>query len=69
MSAQEKVPKEKGSPAALIGYADSLRQVLDALSQFPGLHLIGRSGSFRYLNIDGVIDQSLQLARELAEAP
>jgi hypothetical protein len=25
LSAQEKVPKEKGSPAALIGYADSLR--------------------------------------------
>ena len=25
LSAQEKVPKEKGSPAALIGYADPLR--------------------------------------------
>ena len=52
-----------------MGYADELGRVRDYLARWPTLHLLGRSGSFRYLNIDGVIAQALELAKELAGAP
>lgn len=37
-------------------YRDHLRQVHQFLQQWPNLHLVGRTGSFRYLNSDGVIE-------------
>lgn len=39
-----------------LGYREHLAQVHDFLHQWPGLHLVGRTGSFRYMNSDGVIE-------------
>ena len=39
-----------------LDYAEKLSQVRHYLQQWPNLHLIGRTGSFRYMNSDGVIE-------------
>jgi protoporphyrinogen oxidase len=52
-------------PVYRVGYADDLQRVRTALARWPTLHLLGRTGSFRYLNLDGVIDQALQMAETL----
>ncbi len=49
-------------PVYDIGYADKVRVVKDFLTAtFPTLHLVGRTGSFRYMNSDGVIEDALAL--------
>ncbi len=54
-------------PVYYIGYADKVRTVKDFLSaNFPTLHLVGRTGSFRYMNSDGVIEDALALTSYLA---
>lgn len=54
-------------PVYRIGYKEVLDQLYDHLRRFPTLHLVGRTGSFSYLNIDAVIDQALKTASELAK--
>lgn len=49
-------------PVYDIGYADRLRQVKEWLKRWPRLHLVGRTGAFRYMNSDGVIEDALALA-------
>ena len=59
-------------PVYYIGYADKVRSVRRFLNDtFANLHLVGRTGSFRYMNSDGVIEDALALndyltGRELA---
>lgn len=48
-------------PIYRIGYEDKLQQAHRYLAQFPGLHLAGRTGAFRYLNSDGVLEDVLGL--------
>lgn len=48
-------------PVYDIGYGDRLRRVKSFLSRWPRLHLVGRTGSFRYMNSDGVIEDALAL--------
>ncbi|MCB0200939.1 MAG: hypothetical protein KDI03_12790, partial [Anaerolineae bacterium] len=45
-----------------IGYADKVKTVRQFLAQWPNLHLVGRTGSFRYMNSDGVIEDALRMA-------
>ncbi len=53
-------------PVYYIGYADKVRTVKDFLaSRFTNLHLVGRTGSFRYMNSDGVIEDALALTTYL----
>ena len=53
-------------PVYRVGYQEVLDSVHSYLKRWPTLHLLGRTGSFCYLNIDGVIDQALDVAQELA---
>lgn len=56
-------------PVYYIGYADKVRAVKDFLAAtFPTLHLVGRTGSFRYMNSDGVIEDALALTAYLTGA-
>jgi len=48
-------------PVYDIGYADRLQRVKEFLSRWPQLHLVGRTGSFRYMNADGVIEDAFAL--------
>ncbi|MEO8216822.1 MAG: FAD-dependent oxidoreductase [Acidobacteriota bacterium] len=52
-------------PVYRIGYQDKLQHVKDYLSQWPDLHLVGRTGSFRYMNSDGVIEDVFELMTRL----
>jgi len=47
------------------GYAENLTVVKDYLSQWSNLHLVGRTGSFHYMNSDGVIEDVFRLIEEL----
>jgi protoporphyrinogen oxidase len=56
-------------PVYDIGYGDRVRAVKDFLAAtFPTLHLVGRTGSFRYMNSDGVIEDALALTAYLTGA-
>jgi protoporphyrinogen oxidase len=43
-------------PVYQVGYQERLAAVQAYLGRWPRLHLVGRTGSFRYLNSDGVIE-------------
>ncbi|MBW4654622.1 MAG: FAD-dependent oxidoreductase [Kaiparowitsia implicata GSE-PSE-MK54-09C] len=43
-------------PVYRVGYEQKLQAVKDFLGQWPNLHLVGRTGSFHYMNSDGVIE-------------
>jgi protoporphyrinogen oxidase len=53
-------------PIYRVGYADQLDHMRKYLARWPTLHLLGRTGSFCYLNMDGTIDQALRLVEVLA---
>jgi protoporphyrinogen oxidase len=54
-------------PAYRLGYAAHCSRVRSALSRWSTLHLLGRTGTFRYLNLDAVIREGLYLAGSLCE--
>ncbi len=52
-------------PVYNIGYQEKLQRVKDYLGQWPNLHLLGRTGSFHYMNSDGVIEDVFRLMAQL----
>jgi protoporphyrinogen oxidase len=52
-------------PVHDIGYAGRLAGIRAVLGRFPGLRLLGRTGAFSYMNVDGVVEDCFRLAREL----
>lgn len=52
-------------PIYQLDYQKKLAQVKAQLAQWPRLHLVGRTGSFRYMNSDGVIEDVFRLLRQL----
>jgi protoporphyrinogen oxidase len=56
-------------PVYRVGYAEHRSRVHSALSRWPTLHLLGRTGTFRYLNLDAVIRECLDLAGSLGPSP
>ncbi|MBW4523142.1 MAG: FAD-dependent oxidoreductase [Scytolyngbya sp. HA4215-MV1] len=52
-------------PVYHIGYQEKLRAVKNYLGQWENLHLAGRTGSFHYMNSDGVIEDIFQLMETL----
>ena len=52
-------------PVYRVGYEAKLQQVRDYLAQWPQLHLVGRTGSFRYMNSDGVIEDVFRFMDDL----
>jgi protoporphyrinogen oxidase len=55
-------------PVYRVGYEDKLRQVKEYLGRWPHLHLVGRTGSFKYMNSDGVIEDVFRFLAELPAA-
>ncbi len=55
-------------PVYRVGYEDELRQVKEYLGRWPRLHLVGRTGSFKYMNSDGVIEDVFRFLAELPSA-
>lgn len=52
-------------PVHDLGYAERFAKVRRALDGFPGLRLLGRTGAFSYMNVDGVVEDCFRLAAEL----
>jgi protoporphyrinogen oxidase len=52
-------------PVYHVGYEMQLQQAKDYLAQWQGLHLVGRTGSFHYMNSDGVIEDVFSLMQRL----
>jgi len=52
-------------PIYRTGYKAVMRQVHAKLKRWPTLHLCGRTGTFRYLNMDAVFKQAIQSAAAL----
>jgi len=59
----ERVPN--AYPLLKLGYRDHLAKLLDYLSQFENLHLLGRTGMFKYWTMDQVIEEGMLKARDL----
>lgn len=54
-------------PVFRVGYRQPLREVLDAVAAIENLHVVGRTGAYRYENMDQVAESSLALAAELVQ--
>lgn len=52
-------------PVYDMDYKDNIKIVMDYLARFPGIHVVGRGGSFRYNNADHSIEMGLLLGRRL----
>ena len=52
-------------PVHDLGYAERLADVRRVLERYPGLRLLGRTGAFSYMNVDGVVEDCFRLAAEL----
>jgi len=53
-------------PVFTVGFQRPLKAVTDHLASFANLRVLGRTGAYRYDNMDQVIDAALVLAREVA---
>lgn len=53
-------------PIYRVGYEDAVQRVTDQLAGWPSLYWIGRTGTFRYLNMDAVLKQAIDMGRQLA---
>jgi protoporphyrinogen oxidase len=62
-SFMERVPN--AYPVYQMGYKEHLSKVTQYFSQFKNLHILGRTGEFRYLNMDSVVEVSVKKARDL----
>lgn len=51
-------------PVYRVGYRARLEQIKAYLNRWPCLHLLGRTGSFRYMNSDGVIEDVFRFIGE-----
>ena len=52
-------------PVYRVGYEAKLQHISHYLAQWPNLHLLGRSGSFKYMNSDGVIEDVFRFMDEM----
>lgn len=52
-------------PVFEVGYAEASRTILDYLAGYANLHVVGRTGAFRYHNMDHAIESGLDAAHAL----
>ena len=53
-------------PVYYLDYRDEVRKVRTVLGRWPRLSLVGRTGSFSYMNVDGIVEDCLRLVGELS---
>lgn len=52
-------------PIYRLGYGDQVAAVRAALARWPRLSLVGRTGAFRYTNVDGIVEDCFKLVPRL----
>lgn len=57
----------KAYPLLDVGYRERYDTILEYLSRFENLHIIGRGGTFKYLNMDHAIETGLVAAEQIVK--
>jgi protoporphyrinogen oxidase len=57
----------KAYPLLEVGYAEHYSKILRYLDKFKNLHLIGRTGMFKYYNMDRAIESGIEVAQEIVK--
>lgn len=52
-------------PVFDVGYSKHYRKIMDYLEKFTNLHIIGRTGMFKYYNMDRAIESGIETAEEI----
>ncbi len=55
----------KAYPIFEVGYAEHYNKIIRYLKNFKNLHIIGRSGMFRYYNMDHAIESGIEVAENI----
>jgi protoporphyrinogen oxidase len=55
----------KAYPILEVGYKQHYMKILDYLKNFENLHIVGRTGMFRYYNMDVAIESGIETAEEI----
>ncbi len=55
----------KAYPLLEVGYKEYYNKVWDYLNRFKNLHIVGRAGIFRYLNMDHAIETGIETAEKI----
>ncbi|MEF9427604.1 MAG: hypothetical protein L0956_10765 [Candidatus Mariimomonas ferrooxydans] len=63
------VKEPKAYPLFEIGYAEHYNKIFGYLKNFRNLHIIGRSGMFKYYNMDHAIESGMEIARNILKKP
>jgi protoporphyrinogen oxidase len=61
------VRASKAYPLFEVGYEKPCAEIYDYLSSFKNLHIAGRSGMFRYYNMDHAIESGIETAEKIIE--
>jgi protoporphyrinogen oxidase len=59
----------KAYPLFTIGYREHAEELLEYLERFSNLHITGRSGMFRYYNMDVAIRSGIEAAERIIQSP
>lgn len=59
----------KAYPLFELGYTEHYTKVLEYLKNFRNLHIIGRSGMFRYYNMDHAMESGIEVAENILKKP
>jgi protoporphyrinogen oxidase len=59
----------KAYPVLEVGYRKHYKKVMDYLENFRNLSVIGRGGTFSYINMDLAIDSGIRAAEKILEMP
>ncbi|GBE02042.1 MAG TPA: FAD-dependent oxidoreductase [Nitrospirae bacterium] len=59
----------KAYPLFEIGYREHYSKILRYLQNFKNLHIIGRSGMFRYYNMDHAMESGIEVAEHILRMP
>ncbi len=63
------VREPKAYPLFEIGYTEHYDKILEYLKKFKNLHIIGRSGMFKYYNMDHSIESGMEIAEKILKKP
>jgi|Deesub1362A_J573_1020465.scaffolds.fasta_scaffold00169_11 protoporphyrinogen oxidase len=58
----------KAYPLFEVGYNEPYERVMEYLSNFKNLHVIGRGGRFRYYNMDHAIESGIEAAKKVMDS-
>ena len=59
----------KAYPLFKVGYTEHCSKILSYLQNFKNLHIVGRTGMFKYYNMDRAIESGIEVADNILKKP